>query len=144
MVTTQLYIENWLLVIGNLLRMDIYQEIILDHYKNPRNYGTLNDASAQTLDNPSCGDSISMSVRIAEGRVADIAFTGSGCAISQASASILTEHVKGKTLQEVDALDKDAILKLLGIELSPARLKCALLGLQTLQKLLDKKNSSKK
>lgn len=119
--------------------MNIYQDIILDHYQHPRNFGTLDGEEIVSLENPSCGDSITMQTKIENGRIVDIAFQGKGCAISQASASMLTEFVKGKTRKEVDGLDKNAILKLLGIDLSPARLKCALLSLQTLQKLLDSK-----
>lgn len=124
--------------------MNIYQDIILDHYQHPRNFGILDGGGATSLENPSCGDSITMQIKITDNCIEDIAFTGKGCAISQASASMLTEFVKGKSLQEVDALSKDDILKLIGVDLSPARLKCALLGLQTLQKLLAKKNSSER
>ena len=120
--------------------MDIYQDIILDHFQNPRNFGVLEGVDTLTLDNPSCGDSISLSIRIKNDCIADIAFQGKGCAISQASASMLTEHVKGKTVAEVDRMDERVILDLLGVPLSPGRLKCALLGLQTLQKLLPKNN----
>lgn len=118
--------------------MDIYQDIILDHFQNPRNFGVLEDVDTLTLDNPSCGDSISLSVKIENDRIANIAFQGKGCAISQASTSLLTEHVKGKTVSEVDKMNENAILDLLGIPLSPGRMKCAMLGLQTLQRLLSK------
>lgn len=121
---------------SDVTHMDIYQEIILDHYQNPRNAGKLQDGHSLYFENPSCGDVITMYVRVENDIIADIAFEGKGCAISQASASLLTEHVKGKSVQEVQKMKKDAILELLGAELSPMRMKCALLSLQTLQKLL--------
>lgn len=119
--------------------MDIYQEIILDHYQHPRNFGVLADAEIFSLENPSCGDSITMQIKVENNHIKDIAFQGKGCAISQASASLLTEFVKGKTLQEVDNFHKDDILTLLGVELSPARMKCALLPLETLKRVIINK-----
>ena len=113
---------------------DMYRDYILDHYKNPRNQGELPGATNTYADsNPLCGDELSMALRIDGGRVADVRFSGKGCAISQASASILTEEIKGKTLDEVKAIDKDHILENLGIPISPARIKCALLSLKTLK-----------
>ncbi len=117
---------------------NLYQEIILDHYQHPRNYGTLNGSEITTLENPSCGDSISMQIKINGTTIQDIAFQGKGCAISQATASLLTEYVKNRLVEEVYKIDKDVILSLLGVELSPARLKCALLPLETLKKVLVK------
>jgi nitrogen fixation NifU-like protein len=114
---------------------DLYREVILDHYKNPRHHGTLNphDFSYED-DNPLCGDRIRMDVRLDENqRVKDVAFTGRGCAISQASASMLTESILGKTLDEVKKISKDDILEMLGISLGPTRLKCALLSLKVLK-----------
>jgi nitrogen fixation NifU-like protein len=114
---------------------DFYRELILDHYKNPRHRGTLepNDFSYEDS-NPLCGDQIRIDVRLDdEQRVKEAAFTGRGCAISQASASLLTESVVGKSLAEVKALTREDILDLLGIELTPARLKCALLSLKVLK-----------
>jgi nitrogen fixation protein NifU and related proteins len=114
---------------------DLYREVILDHYKNPRHHGTLNphDFSYED-DNPLCGDRIRMDVRLDENqRVKDVAFTGKGCAISQASASMLTESILGKTLDEVKKISKDDILEMLGISLGPTRLKCALLSLKVLK-----------
>ncbi len=113
---------------------DMYRDYILDHYKNPRNSGDLAGATNTYSDsNPLCGDEITMSLRIDDGRVADVRFKGKGCAISQASASILTEEIKGKTLDEVKAIGREHILENLGIPISPARIKCALLGLKTLK-----------
>jgi nitrogen fixation NifU-like protein len=112
----------------------LYREIILDHNKNPRNKGTLDphDYSAEDV-NPLCGDEIRIDVRVNDDRVSEIKFSGRGCAISQASASLLTEMVEGMTLDEVKALTKDDLLEEIGIPLSPARLKCALLSLKVLK-----------
>ncbi len=112
----------------------IYREIILDHYQNPRHRGTLDPHDYSYEDNNLlCGDEVRIDVRVKEGAVDEIAFSGQGCAISQASASILTEMVAGKPLDEVKAIDKEALLEEIGIELSPARLKCALLSLKVLK-----------
>jgi nitrogen fixation NifU-like protein len=114
---------------------DLYREQIIDRYKHPRSRGTLDphDYSYED-DNPLCGDRIRIDVRVdADGRVSAAAFSGQGCAISQASADLLTEAVVGKTLDEVKALSKEDILDLLGIELGPVRLKCALLSLKVLK-----------
>jgi nitrogen fixation NifU-like protein len=114
---------------------DLYREVILDHYKNPRHHGTLDphDFSFED-DNPLCGDRIRIDVRLDENRrVKEVAFSGKGCAISQASASMLTESILGKTLDEVKQIGKDDILDMLGIQLGPTRLKCALLSLKVLK-----------
>ena len=114
---------------------DLYREQIIDRYKNPRSRGTLDphDFSYED-DNPLCGDRIRIDVCVdAQNRVTAAAFSGQGCAISQASADLLTESVVGKTLDEVKRLTKDDILEMLGIELGPVRLKCALLSLKVLK-----------
>jgi len=114
---------------------DLYREQILDRYKHPRMRGTL-DPHDYTYedDNPLCGDRIRIDLRVGDdGRVAQAAFSGSGCAISQASDDLLTEAVVGKSLDEVKALAKDDILEMLGIELGPVRLKCALLPLKVIK-----------
>lgn len=112
----------------------LYREVIMDHYRNPRNKGTLDPADHSYEDtNPLCGDEIRIDVRVAEDRIADVKFSGRGCAVSQASASILTEMVEGMPLGEVKALTKDDLLDEIGIPVSPARLKCALLGLKVLK-----------
>ena len=115
----------------------LYRDFILDHYRNPRNAGTLEqpDASFEDL-NPLCGDKIRMDVKIRDGVVEDIKFKGRGCAISQASASLLTESIKGKKISEIDAIGKNDVLENLGISISAARLKCALLGLKVLKQAL--------
>ncbi len=117
---------------------DLYREQILDHYRNPHNQGELdpNDASFEDT-NPLCGDRIRIDVRISEDTLSEVAFSGRGCAISQASASILTDLVKGETIEEIMAFDKEELLDELGIPISPARVKCALLGLHVLKGALD-------
>ena len=114
---------------------DMYREVILDHYKNPCNFGTLDPADiSYEDDNPLCGDKIRIDLRLDENnRIKEAAFSGHGCAISQASASMLTEEILGKTLDEVKQFGKEQILELLGIELGPVRLKCALLSLKVLK-----------
>jgi nitrogen fixation NifU-like protein len=118
----------------------LYRELILDHYKNPRNHGLLEtaDASAEGV-NPLCGDEISVSVRLGEnGVIEDVGFEGRGCAISQAATSMLTDLVKGKTADEVGSMPKEELLEELGIPLTPVRLKCAILGLGVLKLALHK------
>jgi nitrogen fixation NifU-like protein len=113
---------------------EIYKDIILDYYRNPRNFGDLPEPDVRAKDsNPLCGDIIEMQLKIKDGKVDDVRFKGKGCAISQASASMLTEVVKGKTLDEVKALGKPDMLSLLGIDPGPTRIKCALLGLKVLK-----------
>jgi len=114
---------------------DLYREIIIDRYKNPQYRRTLvpSDISFED-DNPLCGDHIRIDLRLGpDGRVAEAGFDGHGCAISQASADLLMEAVLGKTLDELKALTRDDILEMLGIELGPVRLKCALLSLKVLK-----------
>ncbi|HEU0164780.1 MAG TPA: SUF system NifU family Fe-S cluster assembly protein [Thermomicrobiales bacterium] len=112
----------------------IYREIILEHYHHPKNRGTLDPADFSYEDiNPLCGDEVRIDVRVDGDRVSEIKFSGRGCAVSQASASILTEMVEGKTLAEVKAIGKDELLDEIGIPVSPARIKCALLGLKVLK-----------
>ena len=114
---------------------DIYREIILDHYRNPRNKGRISNADVSFHDsNPLCGDEIDMHLKVEDDIVKDIKFEGRGCAISQASASMLTEMVMNKSLTSVKELDKDDILENIGlVNLGPARIKCALLSLKVLK-----------
>ncbi len=114
---------------------DIYREIILDYYRNPRNYGKITDPDiAQRDSNPLCGDELEMHLNIKDDKVADVKFTGKGCAISQASASMLTELILGKDFEYVKKLTKEDILDNLGLhDLGPARIKCALLSLKVLK-----------
>ena len=112
----------------------LYREQILDHYRNPRNKGVLDPADYSHEDqNPLCGDEVRIDLRVRDGIVSEVRFDGRGCAISQASASMLTELVEGRPLEEVRAITKDDLLDELGIPVSPARLKCALLGLKCLK-----------
>ncbi|MFY9965295.1 MAG: SUF system NifU family Fe-S cluster assembly protein [Nitrososphaeraceae archaeon] len=114
---------------------DIYREIILDHYRNPRNKGRISDADVSFHDsNPLCGDEIDIHLKVEDNIVKDIKFEGRGCAISQASASMLTEMVMNKSLTSIKELDKDDILENIGLlNLGPARIKCALLSLKVLK-----------
>ena len=113
----------------------IYREQIIDLYEYPLNKGELETADwSYEEDNPLCGDVIRIDVKLDEQqRVAEVAWSGDGCAISQAAASLLTEEIKGKTLEEVRAFDKDTLLDLVGVKLSMARVKCALLSLKVLK-----------
>ena len=114
--------------------MDIYLEYILDHYKNPRNYGTLeNPDISHEEGNPYCGDVIRFDLKIEDNKIVDVRFSGKGCTISQAAASILTGMIKGKDLDEVKKLTKEDMLEALGIPVGPTRIKCALLGLKVLK-----------
>ena len=111
-----------------------YREYILDHYKNPRNYGRLERADiSHEEDNPLCGDVVGMDFRIKDGVIDDIRFHGRGCAISQASASLLSERIKGLSLEDARKITKDDVIGELGIDISPARIKCALLSLKVLK-----------
>ncbi len=118
----------------------LYRELILDHYKNPRNHGLLDPADAQAEgQNPLCGDEVSVSVRLGEGDVIEeVGFDGRGCAISQAATSMLSDLVKGRTAADVAAMQKEELLDELGIPLTPVRLKCAILGLGVLKLALHK------
>jgi nitrogen fixation NifU-like protein len=113
---------------------DFYRDYILDHYRSPRNFGHLDrvDATAEDL-NPLCGDTITMELQVDDGKVSDVRFSGKGCAISQASASMLTEEIKGMKLEDVARLSKDVVLENVGIGISPTRMKCAMLGLRVLK-----------
>ena len=111
-----------------------YREYILDHYKNPRNFGRLEHPDiTHEEDNPLCGDVVGMDFQVRDGVIEDIRFHGRGCAISQASASLLTERLKGMPLDDAKKINKDDVLGELGIEISPARIKCALLSLKVLK-----------
>jgi nitrogen fixation protein NifU and related proteins len=116
---------------------DLYRDFILDHYRNPRNAGAIEapDASFEDI-NPLCGDKVRIDLRIRDGVVEDVKFKGRGCAISQASTSLLTEEIKGKRITDIERIGKDDVLANLGINISAARLKCALLGLKVLKQAL--------
>jgi nitrogen fixation NifU-like protein len=120
--------------------MSIYQDLILDHYRNPRNRGELKNATHRAEgSNPTCGDKLGMQLFVKNGIIENVKFSGSGCAISQASASLLTEYIKGRPATDALGLEPQKVLELLGVTLSPARLKCGLLSLETLKKTLASK-----
>jgi nitrogen fixation NifU-like protein len=119
----------------------LYREVILDHYKNPRGHGVLEHAHAHAEgQNPLCGDEVSIFVRFGDDgeTIDEIGFEGRGCAISQAATSMLTEMVKGRKAADVAALPKDELLEEIGIPLTPVRLKCAILGLGVLKVALHR------
>jgi nitrogen fixation protein NifU and related proteins len=120
---------------------NLYREVILDHYKNPRGHGVIEEADAEAEgQNPLCGDEVSIYVAFGEDgeTIDDVRFSGRGCAISQAATSMLMEMTKGRTAQQVAELDKDELLAEIGVPLTPVRLKCAMLGLTTLKVALHK------
>ncbi|MBM3129848.1 MAG: SUF system NifU family Fe-S cluster assembly protein [Chloroflexi bacterium] len=113
---------------------DLYRELILDHYQHPHNHGEIPGADISYEDsNPLCGDKIRIDIKLQGNVVADVKFNGKGCAISQASASLLTDELIGKSLDEIKKMDKQFILDLLGIPLGPTRIKCALLPLKVIK-----------
>lgn len=113
---------------------DLYRELILDHYQHPHNHGEIPDADISYEDsNPLCGDKIRIDIKLRGDIVEDVKFNGKGCAISQASASLLTDELIGKSLDEIKKMDKQFILDLLGIPLGPTRIKCALLPLKVIK-----------
>ena len=113
----------------------LYREQILDHYKHPHNFGELDDADLEFEDtNPLCGDELKVQIKLDDdGRVAEVGFSGHGCAISQASASMASEEIVGMPVDELVRLDRDFVLDLLGIDISATRMKCALLGLKVVK-----------
>jgi nitrogen fixation NifU-like protein len=114
---------------------DFYRDYILDHYRNPRNFGHLDAPTASAEDlNPLCGDQIRMELQIDDGGIVRaVRFSGNGCVISLASASMLTESISGMPLEDVAKLSKDVVLENVGIGISPTRMKCAMLGLRVLK-----------
>ncbi len=115
----------------SLTMYDMYQEVILQHYRTPKNFGPLEGANRVGEEsNPLCGDHITMRLKVddAAQRIDEVRFEGDGCAISVASSSLLTEKLRGLSLEEAGRLDRDSVFQMLGIPLSPARIKCALTG----------------
>ena len=115
---------------------NLYRDFILEHYRQPHNKGVVDPHDLHFADsNPTCGDELSMTIRLDDGKehIADIAFDGRGCAISQASASILTDELRGMSVDEIKAMDPRMLLEALGVPIGPARLKCALLSYKVLQ-----------
>ncbi len=119
--------------------MDIYREEILDHFKNPRNYGQVKQARVKMRQsNASCGDVMEMSLKIKKGKVEEVRFQGEGCVISIAAGSMLTEMIKGKKIEEVEKISDKEMIERLGIKISSGRRKCATLGLEVCQKAIKK------
>lgn len=117
--------------------MNIYQDIILDHYHHPHNKGKIEKSdSTIKVSNPLCGDKIEIMINFEKNKVREIKFQGEGCVISTASSSMLTDYAKGKSKQELKKLDSKFIIKMLGIDLGMTRIKCAVLPLEALHKLL--------
>lgn len=117
---------------------EIYKQNVLEHYKNPHNFGEIENPSLKIEDsNPLCGDKIEISARIENGKIVDIKFKGQGCAISIASASMLTDKIKGMSIEDVKKFGEKEILEIIGIKLNTIRIKCGLLGLKTLLKGLQ-------
>jgi nitrogen fixation NifU-like protein len=117
----------------------LYREIILEHWQHPQNFGVLIVADVDVEEkNPLCGDSIRLTIKIEKGKVEKIAFAGVGCAISQASASLFTEEIKGKHVKELKKIIPEEVISLLGVQLTPARTKCALLVYNSLKKAQEK------
>ena len=119
---------------------DINAEIILDHYRNPHNYGKIANATGSVTEyNPVCGDTVHIDILEKDGKIEEIMFMGRGCSISQGSASMLTDFVKGKTPEEIMKVGDEEYLHMLGLELGPAREKCALLPLNAMHKALQER-----
>ncbi len=117
--------------------MDVYADQILEHYKHPRHTGVLENSSSPHEEvNISCGDRLTVAVQVQDGILTDLTWNGSGCAISQAGMSLLSEHIIGKPLEELLSLKRKDVLEFLGVPVSERRLKCALLCLHTLQNTL--------
>jgi nitrogen fixation NifU-like protein len=124
---------------------DLYREQLLDHYHNPENFGVLDNADVDIeMDNPTCGDMIHLTARLdSTGRIAEVMFEGQGCVISMASASMFTEHVKGKTLEEIAAMGLTNIQEMMGgVKLSMGRVKCALLPLNAMKQGLKESGNT--
>ena len=121
----------------------IYSQILDDHYREPRNFGRMEDPDVQVTEtNPTCGDTISLFIKVKDGNLEEISYVASGCLISVASASILSEKATGSSLKEIRAMTKNDVLKNLGLKLGPAREKCALISYDALMKAIDRYNSS--
>lgn len=117
--------------------MDLYSEIILDHFKNPKNKGRITKPTKKAESyNALCGDKLKIYLKISKGKITEAKFDGEGCAISQASADMLTDKLIGKTTKQIKDLSPNDIYKMLGIEISPGRAKCALLSLETAKKAI--------
>ena len=115
----------------------LYTEELLEHYRHPQNFGTLQSPTGKiTLQNPLCGDVITLAIEIKNGKIYSVAFEGKGCAISTASASLLTGYIKGKKVEELRNLSKKSTMDIVGFSVSPGRIKCLLLPFEALKKIL--------
>lgn len=115
----------------------LYTEELLEHYRHPQNFGKLSKATdTVTLHNPLCGDVIALSLKIVKDRVTEVAFEGNGCAISTASASLMTGYIKGKEVEKLRKLGKKSTMDIVGFEVSPGRIKCLLLPFEALKKII--------
>jgi nitrogen fixation protein NifU and related proteins len=123
--------------------LNFYQEVLMDHYRNPRNHGVIEQCDFRAEQrNSSCGDEVLFTGVIADNVLCNVLFTGKGCVISQAAASLLSEHVKNQSLETILALDKDDLIAMLGMPLGPVRMLCGLLSLTALQRgIQDYKNT---
>ncbi len=119
---------------------NLYREHILDHYGNPRNRGTLEDPDiSHERDNPVCGDVVRLDIKLEDGKVSEARFTGEGCVISMASASMFTEEIQGKMIDDLATMDDADIFEMLGVDLGPSRANCAVLPLRVLQEALTQR-----
>lgn len=122
--------------------MDLYAENILDHYRHPRGKQALESPTVKHEEvNVSCGDALTVSLKIENERVTEVGWEGSGCAVSQAAMSMLSEELAGKSLKEVESLKKEDVYELLGVPIGPRRVKCALLGLDAIMNALRKRTT---
>jgi nitrogen fixation protein NifU and related proteins len=120
--------------------MDLYSEIILDYFKHPQNKGQIDEPTCEATEhNPTCGDKITIYLKTDDsGKITEVKYDGEGCAISQAATSMLTEKLLGRQLAEITKIDNDEIYEMLGVQISPGRVKCALLGLVCAKKAVLK------
>lgn len=126
------------------MSLDMYAEEILDHYRNPKNFGKLDKPDVKVRElNPLCGDQYEFQVKVSGGKIADVKFNGDGCAISTASASMLSEFIKGKKISDLKKMEQKDLLKILGIEVSPARMKCAMLAFGIVKKVAEEAGKRK-
>jgi nitrogen fixation NifU-like protein len=118
---------------------NVYREHVLDHYRHPHNEGILEDADISwELDNPVCGDLVRFDVRLEDGRVSETRFSGRGCVICMASASMLTDEILGKSVEELELMADEDVFRMLGVTLGPVRAKCGLLPLRVLQEGIER------
>lgn len=126
------------------MSLDMYAEEILDHYRSPKNFGRLDKPDVKVRElNPLCGDQYEFQVKVSDGKITEVKFNGDGCAISTASASMLSEFIKGKKISELKKMEQRDLLSMLKIEVSPARLKCAMLAFDIVKKVAEEAGKKK-